>query len=109
MGPVPLWEKSTFKRIKPLLFFLHHHLHADEGILLLQGDDVLVVEADAALTGTTGDGVLIVGATMNAYAGEAWSLQPQEPVAVGQDGTATIPEIVPPLAGVINLGNLETG
>ena len=45
--------------------------HADVGEVLLQGDDVLVEQADAALAGAAGDGVLVVGAAMDADAHSA--------------------------------------
>ena len=42
--------------------------HADVGEVFLKGDDVLVEQADAALTGTAGNGVFVVGAAMDADA-----------------------------------------
>ncbi len=70
-GPGKAFPKKLLKPEESLTFFLHHHPHAGEGITFLQGDDILIIETDAALAGTAGNGVLIVGTAVNANAGKA--------------------------------------
>ena len=75
--------------------------------MLFQRDNVLVEQADAALAGTAGDGILIVGAAVDAYALKAWCGQSQEPVPVGPDVAAAVVEIVFPGRGILYHSDFE--
>ncbi len=90
-----------------LLLALDGDGHADVGEVLLQGDDVLVEQADAALAGSTGNSTLIVGAAVDADALVTRRGQSQEPVAVGLDAAASVVEIVSPCRGVLYHRDLE--
>ena len=81
--------------------------HADVGEVFLQGNNVLVEQADAALTGAAGDGVFVVGAAVDADAAPTVGVQAQEPVAVGQDVAAAVLEVVFPGRGVLYHRNAE--
>ena len=75
--------------------------------MLLQRDDVLVEQADTALAGTPWYGALVVGAAVDADAAMAGRLQAQEPVAVGQDVAAAVPEVVLPRRCILYHRDLE--
>ena len=96
-----------FPREGRLFLGLDRDGHTDVGEVLLEGDDVLVKQADAALAGAAGDGVLVVGAAVDADAAVAGRLQPEEPVSVGLDVAATVLEVVAPRGCVLNHGDLE--
>ena len=75
--------------------------------MLLEGDDVLVEQADAALAGTAWHGVLVARAAVDADALVAGCGQSQEPVAVGLDVAAPVMEVVPPGGSVLDHRDLE--
>jgi len=81
--------------------------HADVGIVLFQGDDVLVEQADAALAGSAWHGVLVARAAVDADALVSWSRESEEPVPVGKDVAAAVMEVVPPGGGILDHGDLE--
>lgn len=81
--------------------------HADVGEVLFQRNDVLVEQADATLAGAAGNGVLVVGAAVDADALVARSLQTKEPVAIGLDVAAAIVKVVFPGRSVLYHGDLE--
>ena len=84
-----------------LVFGLDGDGHADVGEVFLEGDDVIVEEADAALAGASGDWFLVVGAAVDANAFVSRGLESQEPVAVGFDVAASVMEVVFPRWGVL--------
>ena len=79
-----------------MVFGLDGDGHADVGEVFLEGDDVLVAEADTALAGASGDSVLVVGAAVDADAAVSRRFQTQEPVTVGEDISATIFKVMLP-------------
>ena len=94
-----------FKRC--LVFALNSDGHADIGKMLLQCDDVIVQQADAAFAGAAWHGVLVVGAAVDADALVAGCFQAQEPVAVGLDVAATVLEVMLPSRGILYHGDFE--
>ena len=98
---------ALFPGVGGLVLVLDGDGHADVGKVLLQGDDVLVEQADAALASTARHGVLVVGAAVDADALVTGRFEPEEPVAVGLDVAAAVLEVVLPGRGVLNHGNLE--
>ena len=81
--------------------------HAHVGKVLLEGDNVLVKQADAAFAGTTGNRILVIGAAVDADAAVAGCLQAQEPVPVGQNAATAVLEVVMPGGRVLNHCDLE--
>ena len=81
--------------------------HADVGEVFLQGDDVLVEQADAALAGTAGNGALVVGAAVDADALVAGRFKSQEPVSVGLDVAPAVLEVVFPRRCVLDHRDFE--
>ena len=75
--------------------------------MFLEGDDVFVEQADAAFAGTAGDGVLVVGAAMDADALMTGRFQTQEPVAVGFDAATAVLEVVMPCRCILDHGDLK--
>ncbi len=96
-----------FPGVEALVFSLDDDRHTHIGIVLLERDDVLVTQTDAALASTTRHRTLIVGAAVDADATVAWRKQAQEPVPVGLDAATTILEVVLPCAGILDGSNLE--
>ena len=89
------WE-AGFPGVGGLVFVLDGDGHADVGEVLLQRDDVLVEQTDAALAGAASDGVLVIGAAVDADAAVAWRIKPEEPVPVGLDVATAVLEVVAP-------------
>ena len=81
-----------FPGVEALVFSLDDDRHTHIGIVLLERDDVLVTQTDAALASTTRHRTLIVGAAVDADATVAWREQAQEPVPVSLDAATTILE-----------------
>ena len=96
-----------FPGIEALCLRLDDDGHAHVGVVLLEGDDVLVAQADAALTGTARHRALVVGAAVDADAAVPRGEQTQEPVPVGLDVAAPVLEVVPPGARVLDHGDFE--
>ena len=92
---------------QPLFFGLDDDRHALAGIFLLQRDDVLVEQSDAALAGASGHCALVVGAAVDADAAMPGSLEPEEPVAVGQDAAPSVAKVVFPRRGILDHGDGE--
>jgi len=86
---------------------LDSHGHTHVGEMLLERDDILVKQADATLAGTAGDGVLVVGAAVDADTLVAGRLEAQEPVSVSQDVATSVLEVVLPCRGILNHGDFE--
>ena len=86
-----------FEGLETLFFLLDDDRHSHSGIFLLEGDDVGVVQADAAFACASWHAVLVVGAAMNANAVVAGRDKPQEPVAIGENGTSSIAKVVRPV------------
>ena len=98
---------AGFPGERSVVFALDGDRHADVGEMLFQRDDVLVEQTDAALTGATGNGALVVGAAVDADALEAGRGQPQEPVSVGPDVAAAVMKVVFPGRCILYHGDLE--
>ncbi len=96
-----------FPREGDLVLALDGDGHADVGEVLFQRNDVLVEQADATLAGAAGDGVLVVGAAVDAYALVAGRLQAEEPVTIGLDIATAVVEVVFPGRSVLYHGDLE--
>jgi len=81
--------------------------HAHVGKVLLQGDDVLVEQADAALAGTARHGVLIIRAAVDTDALVTGCSQTQKPVAIGQNVASAVMEVMLPCRGVLDHRDFE--
>lgn len=77
------------------------------GIIVVQVDDVLVKEADASLAGASWNGGLVIGASVDSDALESARVKTHEPVAVRENVSTAVAEVVSPAACILNLADLE--
>ena len=96
-----------FPRVEPFVFGFDNHRHSHIGILLFEGDNVGVKQADAAFGCASRHRFFIVGAAVDADATMARCGEAQKPIAVGFDAASAIFKIVMPRRGILYLADSE--